>query len=194
LLDGHRLKTLPSWLDRADLARLTASGALPTGAPPLPPAAGPVVELERTVSASGNVSLGNHVISAGLPLAGQRITLRLDGPIAEIFSDGALVRTVACLVPEHARPRLRGARPGLPARPRMPDPQTVRRRVSVRGSIMVAGQRIQVGLPHAGKTAEITVETDTYQIAVGDELVFTALRTTSQDIRRHKASHYPART
>jgi hypothetical protein len=31
---------------------------------------------------------------------------------------------------------------------------------------MIGGQRIQVGLPHAGKTAEITVETDTYQISV----------------------------
>src|ERR1700733_10663008 len=33
----------------------------------------------------------------------------------------------------------------------------VSRRVSVRGAIMIGGQRIQVGLPHAGKTAEGTV-------------------------------------
>jgi hypothetical protein len=28
------------------------------------------------------------------------------------------------------------------------------------------GQKIQVGLVHAGKTAEVTVEADTYQITV----------------------------
>jgi plastocyanin len=57
---------------------------------------------------------------------------------------------------------------------------------------MIGGQRIQVGLPHAGKTAEITIEPDTYQIAVGDAVTFTARRSGNGDIRRHKASHYPA--
>lgn len=37
LLDGHRIKTLPSLLDARDLARLAAAGAQPAGAPPLPP-------------------------------------------------------------------------------------------------------------------------------------------------------------
>jgi len=59
---------------------------------------------------------------------------------------------------------------------------------------MIGGQRIQVGLPHAGRTAEITVEADTYHITVDDNLTLAAPRTTSRDIRRHKASHYPART
>jgi hypothetical protein len=59
-----------------------------------------------------------------------------------------------------------------------------------RGAIMIGGQRIQVGLPHAGKTAEITIESDTCQITVEDGITLTAPRTTSRDIRRHKASHY----
>jgi hypothetical protein len=80
LLDGHRIKTLPSRLDARDLVRLAAAGAQAAGPPPLPPAAGDVTEGDRTVNASGNVSLGDHVISAGLPLAGQRVTLRFDGP------------------------------------------------------------------------------------------------------------------
>jgi hypothetical protein len=29
---------------------------------------------------------------------------------------------------------------------------------------MIGGQRIQAGLPHGGKTAEITIDPDTYQI------------------------------
>ena len=80
LLDGYRVMTLPSRLDARDLARLAAAGARQAGPPPLPTASGDVIEVERTVNASGNVSLGNHMISAGLPLAGQRVTLRLDGP------------------------------------------------------------------------------------------------------------------
>lgn len=55
---------------------------------------------------------------------------------------------------------------------------------------MIGGQRIQVGLSHAGKTAEVTVEADTYQITVADGIAITAPRTTSGDIKRHKASNY----
>jgi hypothetical protein len=55
---------------------------------------------------------------------------------------------------------------------------------------MIGGQRIRVGLPHAGKTAEVTIGTDTYQITVEDGIIFTAPCRTSRDIKRHKASNY----
>jgi hypothetical protein len=55
---------------------------------------------------------------------------------------------------------------------------------------MIGGQRIQVGLRHAGKTAEITIDSDTYQITVEDETTMTAPRQTSRNIKRHKASNY----
>ena len=129
LLDGHRIKTLPSRLDARDLARLAAAGAQPAGPPPLPAASGDVTEVDRTV----------------------------------------------------ARPRPRGARPGTAQPPRLPAPLVVTRRVSVRGAIMVGGQRIQVGLAHARKTVAVTVEPG---------ITVTAARTTSRDIRRHKASNY----
>jgi transposase InsO family protein len=190
LLDGHRIKTLPSRLDARDLARLAAAGARPAGPPPLPPASGDVTEVDRTVNASGNVSLGDHISSAGLPLAGQRVTLRLDGPVAHILADGILVRTAACPVPPEARPRLRGARPGTAQPPRLPAPLVVTRRVSVRGAIMVGGQRIQVGLAHARKTVAVTVGPGTIQVAVETSITVTAARTTSRDIKRHKVSNY----
>jgi hypothetical protein len=50
----------------------------------------------------------------------------------------------------------------------------VKRRVSARGAIMIGGQRIQVGLPQAGKTAEITGGSDTYQITVEDGITIAA--------------------
>ncbi len=61
LLGGHRIKTLPSRLDRRDLARLANAGALAAGPPLLPPHSGSVIELERTVTAAGNISIGEHV-------------------------------------------------------------------------------------------------------------------------------------
>jgi hypothetical protein len=190
LLDGYRIKTLPSRLDSRDLARRAAAGARAAGPPPLPPASGEVTEVEPMVNASGNVSPGDHIISAGLPLAGQRVTLRLDGPVAHILSGGILARTVACPVPEQARSRLRGGRAGTAQPPRLPEPLTVIRRVSARGAIMIGGQRIQAGLPHARKTAQVTVESDTYQITVKPGITVTAPRTASREIRRHKASRY----
>jgi hypothetical protein len=130
-----------------------------------------------------------------MPLAGQQVTIRLDGPIAHIVAGGCLVRTVACPIPEQARSRLRGARPGTARQPQLPEPLTVKRRVSVRGAIMIGGQRIQVGLPYAGRTPEVTVEADTYHIAVQDAVTVIAPRNASRDIKRHKASNYgPAGT
>ncbi len=190
LLDGYRVKTLPSRLDARDLARLAAAGASPAGPPPLPPASGDVIEVERTVNASGNVSLGDHMLSAGLPLAGQRVTLRLDGPVAHILTGGILARTIACPLLPEARSRLRGARAGTAQPPQLPEPLVVTRRVSARGAIMIGGQKIQVGLAHARKTAEVSVEADTYQVIVEPGITITAPRTTSRDIRRHKASNY----
>ena len=60
---------------------------------------------------------------------------------------------------------------------------------------MVGSQRIQVRLPHARKTVEVTLEADTYQIIVKDGITITAPHKASRDIRRHKASvHPPARS
>jgi hypothetical protein len=55
---------------------------------------------------------------------------------------------------------------------------------------MVGGQRIQVGLARARKTVAVTVRPDTIQVAVETSITVTAARTTSRDIRRHKAPDY----
>jgi hypothetical protein len=53
---------------------------------------------------------------------------------------------------------------------------------------MAGGQKIQVGLAHARKTVEVTVGTGICEIAVETGVTVTAARTTSRDIRWHKAS------
>jgi hypothetical protein len=55
---------------------------------------------------------------------------------------------------------------------------------------MVGGQKIQVGLTHARKMAEVTVGADACQVTVEPGITITAPRTTSREIRRHKASTY----
>jgi len=149
-----------------------------------------VTEVERTVNASGNVSLGDRIVSAGQPLAGQRVTLRLECPVAHVLAGGVLARTVACPVPPGARPRLRGARTGTAQPPRLPGPLVVTRRVPVRGPVLAGGQKIQAGLAHARKIVQVSVGPDTYQITVETGTTVTAPRTASRDIRRHKASNY----
>jgi hypothetical protein len=49
---------------------------------------------------------------------------------------------------------------------------------------------VRVGLAHARKTVAVTVGPDTIQVAVETSITVTAARTTSRDIRRHKASNY----
>ena len=55
---------------------------------------------------------------------------------------------------------------------------------------MIGRQKIQVGLVHARKTVQVSVGPDTYQIAVEPGITISAPRTSSRDIRRHKASNY----
>jgi len=57
-------------------------------------------------------------------------------------------------------------------------------------SLFTRGKVNALTLAHAGKTAEITVEADTCQITVEPGITITSPRTTSRDIRRHKASNY----
>jgi hypothetical protein len=76
-----RIKTLRSHLSPADLGRLAASGAVPAGPSPLPPAAGgQAVEVERPASRSGLVSLGRHHLLAAEILAGRLVGIRVEPP------------------------------------------------------------------------------------------------------------------
>jgi transposase InsO family protein len=196
LLDGIRLKTLPSRLGVTELARLAADGARPAGPSPLPTGSGIVVEVERMVNAAGLASLAGTQVSAGFELAGQRVTLRMDGTQMTVIShDGKLLRTMPCPVPSRDRHRLRGARRSTAIPAPVTGPVTVQRRVSQRGQIMVATQRIQVGMIHARKIVTVTADGHSFTIAIDGETVTTVPRTTTREIHRYKAyaAQHPAR-
>jgi hypothetical protein len=72
------------------------------------------------VNAQGLASLAGTQFNVGYELAGQKVTLRVDGAqMAVVSHDGVLLRTMPCPVPAPDRARLRGARQAT-ARPPAP--------------------------------------------------------------------------
>ena len=63
---------------------------------------------------------------------------------------------------------------------------TVQRRVSQRGQIMVATQRIHVGMIHARKI--VTADDHSVQLDIDGETVAVVPRTISWEIHRYKAA------
>ena len=188
LLDGVRIKTLPSRLSITELARLAARGARPAGPAPLPPSAGTAIEVDRMVNGCGLTCLAGTQFNVGCQLAGQKITLRMDGPLMTLIdATGTVLGTMPCPVPPAARDKLRGARRGvlIPTRPARA--VTVWRRVSERGSIMVAKQKIHVGMIHARKTVTVTADSDRFTVVTGGETIAVVPRTTTREINRYKA-------
>ncbi|MFZ0875237.1 MAG: IS481 family transposase, partial [Pseudonocardiaceae bacterium] len=118
---GARVKTVRSHLSSNDLAALAATGARPAGPPPLPPPEpGSAVEVDRTVSRGGLISLGNHQLLAAEILGGRRVTIRIDDTTLMFFDPDTreLLRTRPNPLTYHQARRLRGARPaGPPPRP-----------------------------------------------------------------------------
>ena len=107
--------------------------------------------------------------------------------MAVIGSDGTLLRTMACSVPAQSRYRLRGARRAGILPPPPGGPVTVQRRVSCRGGIMVATQKIQVGMIHAGKTVTVMAEDGQFRVVADGETVAAVPRTTTREVHRYKA-------
>jgi Integrase core domain len=169
--DGQLLKTHPVTLDGKDLARLRAAGGKParpspaTALPPGPVPADAIIEVQRLVGAGGCAGIGGKQVSAGIHLAGQRVTLRIDAKLIHVITaDGVLARTLPTPLPPAARGRLHGARLAGPA----PAPATqalqVTRVVSSQGGMMVAGVKIHLGHIHRGKVVTVVIEDRQFRI------------------------------
>src|SRR5215469_15725151 len=191
-IGGWRIKTVPSRLSEVDLARLRRADGRPAGPPPAGPSPGALaasrcVEVDRLVNSIGGITLLNRLILVGSPLAGQRARLRLDGQLMHVITqDGVLWRTLPCPIPPGQRRRLQGVRLAGPAP--LPDAApAVQRRVSSRGGIQVARQRIQVGMTHAGKIVTVICENNSFRLVIDGETVGVVPRTTSREINRYKA-------
>jgi hypothetical protein len=105
----------------------------------------------------------------------------MDGPVMAILDHaGTVQKTMACPVPPAARPKLRGARRASAITPIPAGPVTIQRRVSERGSIMVATQKIQVRMIHARKTVTVTADSNSFTVTAGEETIAVVPRTTSK--------------
>ena len=118
LVAGVPIKSLRSHLSGRDLAILRAHGGRPAGPPPLPPAdaTSAAVEVDRTVSRSGLVSLASRRVLAAELLAGRRVSPRLDGPTMQVLDPDSreLLRTRPNPLTTAQAIPLHGARPAGP--------------------------------------------------------------------------------
>ncbi|MEU9829332.1 hypothetical protein AB0D81_29845 [Micromonospora chersina] len=191
LLNGTRLKTVPSRLTLDHLRQLLADGGQPAGPSPL--AAGPAkpggpIEVDRLVTANGLIALAGRQHPIGYHLAGRRITARLDHGVLHILdADRTLLRSLPNPLTRTDLARLRDARPAGPPPAPTHDAQRVDRRVSSRGSLVIAGQRIHPGIAHAGRIVTVEAADTTFRIYDGDQLLTEVARTTTKPIARFKA-------
>jgi hypothetical protein len=126
----------------------------------------------------------------GIHFAGQRVTVRLDRGLLQLVADGTLLRSLPNPLTATELARIRDARPAGPPPAPTPEPLRVERRVSSRGSLVIAGQRIQAGIAHAGRTLTVEAADTTWRIYDDDRLVAEVARTTTKPIARFKV-HKP---
>jgi hypothetical protein len=149
------------------------------------------VEVDRTINASGLVSLAGRQLLAAEILAGRRVTIRLDSPALQVLDPDSreLLRTRPNPLSPAQTARLRGARPGGPPPRPSRAPVRIQRRVASNGVIMVTGQRIPLGRTHAGQVVTIHASDAALTIDLGDGTT-TIRRTTTHPVRGIKA-HRP---
>ncbi|MEW2386525.1 DDE-type integrase/transposase/recombinase [Micromonospora sp. NPDC047707] len=189
LINGVRLKTVPSRLTPAHLRQLLADDGQPAGPPPIttgPVQAGGPIEVDRLVNATGLIGLAGRQHPVGYHFAGQRVTVRLDRSLMQITADGVLLRSLPSPLTPAETTSIRDARPAGPPPTPASEPVRVERRVSCRGSLVIAGQRIHVGITHARATLTVEAADTTFRIHDGDQLLTEVPRTTTKPIARFK--------
>jgi transposase InsO family protein len=187
--NGIRLKTVPSWLTTGHLHQLLADGGRPAGLPPLPTGTaqpGAAIEVDRLVSPIGAIGLAGRQHPVGYHFAGRRVTVRLDHGLLQLVDHGVLLRSLPNPLTPAEQARLRDARPAGPPPQPAADPVRVQRRVSCRGTLVVAHQRIHIGIRHAGQTLDVEEADTTWRIYQGDHLLAEAPRTTTKPLARFK--------
>jgi hypothetical protein len=125
LIDGVRLKTVPSRLTPTHLRQFLADDGQPAGPPPITTGtvrAGAPIEVERPVNATGLISLAGRQHPIGYHFAGRRVTIRLDRGLMQITADDRLRRSLPNPLTSTEVSRIRDARPAGPPPTPAPEP------------------------------------------------------------------------
>jgi hypothetical protein len=146
--------------------------------------------VDRLVSATGLIGLAGRRHQVGSQFAGRRLTVRLDRGLLQLVDQGVLLRSLPNPLTPAEQARLRDARPAGPPPTPSAEPLRVQRRVSCRGALVVAKQRIHVGIVHAGRTLTVETGDATWRIYDEDHLVAEVDRTTTKSVARFKV-HKP---
>ncbi|WP_435874791.1 IS481 family transposase [Nonomuraea dietziae] len=188
LAAGMRIKKVPSRLTPQHLRRLLAESGTRIQPTPRPARPGPdqAVEVDRTINACGLVSLGGRQHPVGYQFAGRRLTVRIDGAVLHLTDGHTLLRTLPNPLTTTEMARLHDARPAGPGPQPALEPVRVQRRVSSRGQLAIAGQRIRVGIGHAGATVTVEDTDGTFRITHAGQVIAEVARTTTKPIARFK--------
>lgn len=200
LLADEVIKTVSSRVTTADLERLSRRGVR-TGRPdpgePTPSSSGrnggpTPVEIERTANRDGIVVVRGRELALGTGVAGTRVTLRFDAGLIHASAGNMLLKTLPNPFPVNEFRMMRGARAATSTLPSPPPagPQTVQRRVPKDGVVMVAGQRLRVGLTHVSTIVTVAVEDHHFRLLDGIKELSLHARTSTKPIRNFNA-HRP---
>ena len=133
------------------------------------------------------MGIGGTVVGIGMILAGRRVTLRLEGDVIHVVADGVLAKTIPNPLSPEQRLRVPGARlAGGPPRIHT-GPVRVQRTVSHSGAIVVAKQKVQVGLRYARTIVNVEVDERTLKVLNdAGEVLKEVARTTDMEVNRFK--------
>ena len=162
---------------------LTARAAPPDHHPIPSGEAGAPIEVDRLANGTGLISLAGRQHPIGYHFAGRRLTVRLDHGLLQLVQDGMLLRSLPNPLTPSELARIRDARPAGPPPQPAAEPVQVERRVSSRGAITIARQRIHIGIVHAGRTLTVESADHTFRIYDGDQLLAETGRMTTKTHR-----------
>lgn len=128
----------------------------------------------------------------GSELANRPITVRLDGHLLQAVHDGLLAKSLPPPFAAGERPRLVGARVAATQPPPAPAAVSVERKVPTDGVVMVARQRLRVGLTYAGRIVSIYVEDTHFRVTYEGAEISLHVRKDQHPVTRWKAKiHAP---
>ncbi|HEY2127363.1 MAG TPA: IS481 family transposase [Streptosporangiaceae bacterium] len=166
---------------------LTAAPGQPADIPPAVVAArnAHAVEIDRVVPASGNMFAAGRQVWLGKPLAGHKVTLRLDHTSLHVFHDGQLIKTHPVILDgkDLARLRAAGGRPARPspatALPPGPLPADaiieVQRLVGAGGCVGIGGKQVSAGIHFAGQRVTLRLDAKLLHVNTADGVLARTL-------------------